>query len=224
MNYFNLLFVAAVLLFLSPATNAQTLNWGSIQNEQKHILTAHTGIEHSIVWGVGYSRKLNVGKFPVVAGASYSFASGKNLFDDSKLKLGGQINLWQWKAFQVSARLQGIARTTKNDFVRITGFGSDAALTAGVYKPKWFVAGEFGFDKSIVIHLKHGQAYKDNYAAVVDGWYEPDAGGNIYFGIQTGRSFSRSDITVKAGRMLTEQFKPMHALPLYFELGYNIKL
>ncbi|MCU0432138.1 MAG: hypothetical protein MUC87_01635 [Bacteroidia bacterium] len=222
MKFRNLIFAAAILL-ASPAVNAQTLNWAGIENEQKHILTAHTGIEHGIIWGVGYGRKLNAGKFPIVLGAGYSFASGKNLFDDSKLKLGGQINIWQWKAFQVSARLQGIARTTKNDFVRITGFGSDGALTAGVYKPKWFVAGEMGYDKSIVIHLKHGQAYKDNYAQVVDGWYQPDAGGNIYFGLTAGRSFGRSDITVKAGRMLTEQFKPMHALPLYFEIGYNLK-
>jgi hypothetical protein len=223
MNLFHTSLLSLVLLLTSVAAHAQPINWANTQSEHKHLLTAHAGIEHAIVFGAGYNRKLHAGKFLLLVGGNYSFASGKTIFDDSKLKIGAQIGLLNWNALHVSARLHGIARTTKNDFVRMTGFGSEAALTAGIYKPKWFTGAEFGFDKSIVIHLKHGQAYKDNYAAAVDGWYEPDAGGNVYFGLVAGRTLGRNDITLRAGRMLTEQFKAMHLLPFYFELGYNLK-
>ena len=93
----------------------------------------------------------------------------------------------------------------------------------GYYRPKWFVAGEFGFDKAIVTHFRHSKAYKDQYPGVVDGWYEPATGGNLYYGLQAGFSFRKQDIFLRAGKILTQDYKTTPMVPIYGQLGYNIK-
>jgi hypothetical protein len=93
----------------------------------------------------------------------------------------------------------------------------------GYYRPKWFAAGEAGFDKAIVTDLKHTSAYKEQYPGVVDGWYEPSTGGNFYFGLQAGYSLKKHDIYIKAGKTLTEDFKSKPTIPFYAQLGYNFK-
>ncbi|MGL5892747.1 MAG: hypothetical protein ACRC3B_22830 [Bacteroidia bacterium] len=221
MKYHHLILFLS-LFFVSTA-NAQTINWANLQEENKNIAGATFGIDYSISYGLSYGRLFTKQRLPTFINIEHSFASGKNLFDDSKTKIGAQVRLLEWKNVRVGIRAQGIYRMTKNDFVRLANFGSDVAGTVGYYKPKWFVAGEVGFDKAIVTHFKHSKAYKDNYAAVVDGWYEPATGGNFYFGVQAGRSFGRHDLTFKAGRLLTQEFKPNVLVPLYLQFGYNLK-
>lgn len=70
-------------------------------------------------------------------------------------------------------------------------------LVIGLYKTRWFVAGETGFDKAIVTHFKHSDLYKENSPLVQDGWYQPATGGNFYYGVQTGYSFKTADLTLK---------------------------
>jgi hypothetical protein len=107
--------------------------------------------------------------------------------------------------------------------VRLQNFGSDLSGIAGYYRRQWFISGEFGFDKAIVTHFKHAKAYKDQFPEVVDGWYEPATGGNVYYGLQAGVSFKKHDVYVRAGKMLSQDFKTQPLLPLYGQLGYNIK-
>lgn len=221
MKRLSLIFLMS-LLFVG-STTAQNINWASLQEENKNIVGASFGIDYSISYGLSYGRVFLNQRLPTIINIEHSIASGKNLFDDSKTKIGGQVRLLEWNALRVSVKVQGIYRMTKNDFVRLVNFGSDVSGTIGYYKPKWFVAGDVGFDKAIVTHFKHSQAYKGNYPGVVDGWYEPATGGNFYFGVQSGRSFGQHTITFNAGRLLTQKFKPDVQVPLYFQLGYNVK-
>jgi hypothetical protein len=94
---------------------------------------------------------------------------------------------------------------------------------AGYYRPRWFVSGEAGFDKAIVTHFKHSEAYKNQYPHVINGWYEPATGGNFYYGLQTGVSFRKHDLYLRAGKILSQDFKTPPTLPLYAQIGYNIK-
>jgi hypothetical protein len=91
----------------------------------------------------------------------------------------------------------------------------------GYYKPKWFVAGEVGFDKAIVTYFKHSETFKETiFTDVKDGWYEPSTGGNFLYGIQTGYSFNKSDITLNIGMVTTQDFKTTPLIPYYLMLGY----
>lgn len=210
-------------LFISNILKAQTINWRSLQNEQKHILNANAGWEYGFVYGIGYGYKLET-KIPIVLESALSFASGEVIFDDFKTKIGGQINLYQIENFHFNAAVHGIYRRYGNPLVTLQNFGADATAIIGYYKPKWFAAGEFGFDQAIVTHFKHKDIYKDVYPDVKNGWYEPTTGGNFNFGIQGGYSFDRSDLTLRAGKVMTEDFRTSPLVPFYLQLGYNYKL
>jgi hypothetical protein len=220
----NIKYLFSIALCLAAfASSAQTFNWGSLKKEQKHILNMNVNSEYGITYGIGYSYHLSF-KLPIILNSEYSFPSGKNITDDFKTKIGGQVDLFQAGNFHFIAKLQGIFRRYENDYARLLNFGSDLSGTVGYYKKKWFVAGDIGFDKAIVTHFRHSGLYKSNYPDVKDGWYEPSTGGNLYYGIQGGLSGKKFDVYLKAGKLTEQDFKTSPMLPLYAQLGLNIKL
>jgi hypothetical protein len=216
--------LAAILCVAAIQGFSQSLNWVSLKSKQKHIVHINAGWDYGLVYGTGYSYQLK-SKMPILINASFSFPSGSKLVDDFKTKIGGQVRLYRIHNFQFSASIHGVYRRYENPLIRLQNFGSEMTAVIGYYKPKWFLAGEVGFDKAIVTHFKHSQSFKDNvYANVKDGWYEPATGGNFVYGIQTGYSFKQSDITFKIGKVLTQDFKTTPLIPYYLQLGYNIKI
>lgn len=202
---------------------SQVINWESLDRQQRHIININAGAEYGFTLGAGYGYQLK-SKFPIVLNMEHSFPTGKELTDDFKTKIGGYIRLYQVNNFQLSAKIQGVFRRYENSLVSLLNFGSDMSGIAGYYRPKWFIAGEAGFDKAIVTHFKHSAAYKINYPSVKDGWYEPATGGNFYYGLQSGFSFRRNDVYVKAGKMITQDFSTTPLFPYYLQVGYNIRL
>jgi hypothetical protein len=202
---------------------SQTLNWAGLKKDQKHISNINAGVEHGVIFGAGYGYQLK-SRLPVVLNAEYSFPGGQKLFDDFKTKIGGQVQFYKTGNFDFSAKFYGVFRRYESDFTRLLNFGTDLSATAGYYKSKWFVAGEAGFDKAIVTHFKHSDRYKAIYPLVKDGWYEPSTGGNFYYGLQTGYSFRKTDIYIKAGKIITQDFKTLPLIPFSFQLGINRKI
>jgi len=217
------LIVFLISLLTSHISQAQAINWENLQENQKHILNVNAGWNYSFVYGLSYGYHLKT-KIPIILESSISLASGEVIFDDFKTKIGGQMNVYQIENFRFNASLHGIYRRYENPLVTLQNFGADASTTIGYYKQKWFIAGEFGFDKAIVTHFKHSDIYKDVYPNVKNGWYEPTTGGNFNFGVQGGYSFNRSDITLRAGKVMNEDFKSTPLIPFYVQLGYNYKL
>jgi len=211
-----------ISIAISGKVFTQTINWQSLKKEDKHIFTINSGFEFGLTYGVGYGHQLAT-KMPVVLNLEYSFPSGKNLTDDFKSKIGGKVRLYEIINFQFSVNISGVYRRYENNLVRMKNFGSDFSGVVGYYKPKWFVAGEVGFDKAIVTHLKHSQSYRDVFPGVIDGWYSPPSGGNFYYGLQTGFSFKQNDIYLKAGKVITQDFKTEPTVPFFAQIGYNFK-
>ena len=213
----------AVLLILSGNAFSQVINWKGLDKEQKHIINVNAGAEYGLILGAGYGYQLK-SKMPIMLNLEHSFPAGKKLSDDFKTKIGGYIRLYKVNNFQFGAKIQGVFRRYENSYASLLNFGSDMAGIAGYYKSKWFIAGEAGFDKAIVTHFKHSAAYKQIFPAVKDGWYEPATGGNFYYGLQTGLSFRRNDIYLKAGKVVTQDFSTTPLFPFYLQVGYNIRL
>lgn len=203
-------------------SHAQILNWASLQKEQRHIASINLGLDYGVTLGIVYGYQLKT-KLPIVAGIEYSLPSGKKIGDDFKTKVGGQIRWIRVGDFQFSTKVQGVFRRFENSYVRLNSFGSDLSGVMGYYKPKWFLAGEVGFDKAIVTHFKHSDLMKENFPTK-DGWYNPATGGNFYYGVQSGFSWRSHDLTIKVGKIITQDFKTEPLLPFYVQLGYNLKI
>jgi len=222
MKKFRISIFASSILFFNNSVTAQNINWGSLQKNDRHVLNVNTSLEYGWIFGAGYGYQLKT-KLPIVLSAEYSFPGGDMLLDDFKTKIGATFRFAKIDNFQFSAKLHGVFRRYENTLSRLVNFGSDMSVAGGHYKRKWHIAAEVGFDKAIVTHFKHSQAYKNNFPNVQDGWYEPSTGGNFYYGIQTGISFKQHDIYLKAGRMLTQDFRTTPLIPFYAQLGYNLK-
>ncbi|RFS16151.1 hypothetical protein [Emticicia sp. C21] len=219
----NTLKLIIVFCFITISfSHAQTLNWASLQKEQRHITSINIGLDYGITLGIAYGYQLKA-KLPVILVAENSLPSGKNIGDDFKTKIGGQIRWIRVGDLQFSTKVQGVFRRFQNNYARLNNFGSDLSGIIGYYKPKWFLAGEAGFDKAIVTHFKHPDLMKENFATK-DGWYEPATGGNFYYGLQSGFSWRSHDLTLKAGKIVTQDFKTEPILPFYIQLGYNLKI
>ncbi len=214
--------ISGMAFFMAVSTYSQNINWGSLTKEQKHIANVNMALDYGTTIGIGYGYQLNT-KIPIVLNSEFSVPFGDKLLDDFKTKIGGNIKLYEYKGFTASAKIQGVFRRYENELVRLLNFGSDISAIVGYYRPKWYAAGEVGFDKAIVTHFKHWDLYKENYPQVKDGWYEPATGGNFYYGLQGGYSFKKSDVYLRVGKLLEEDFKTSPMLPFYAQLGYNIR-
>ena len=217
----NILVTAFIVTSLS--SYSQTINWARLQKTDKHILNINAGIDYSLTAGLGYGYQLKT-KIPIVLITDYSMPFGDNLLDDYKTKFGATVRLIKADRFVFTAKVQGVFRRYESDYVRLVNFGSDMSVTGGYYKKKWFIAGEIGFDKAIVTHFKHTKIYKEVFPKVQDGWYEPATGGNFYYGIQSGLSFMKGDLTLRVGRIITQDFKTTPSLPFYAQFGYAVRL
>lgn len=223
MKTIKLLIVLVLPFCIYQKALAQKVNWNSLE-DSKHIINVGIGWNYSLSYGLGYAYQVNA-KIPLILNANFSIPSGENLLDDFKTKIGGQIVLLNKTNFKGSITLNGIYRRYENPLVRLQNFGSEMKGTFGYYKPKWFVATEIGFDKAIVTHFKHSETFKETiYHDVKDGWYEPATGGNFQYGIQTGYSFEKSDITINIGMVTTQDFKTTPLIPYYLMLGYNYRI
>jgi len=213
--------VAAILLFYcgSTSVSAQTINWRSLKKEEKLVTTINAGWDYGFTAGVGIGYKFNTG-LPLVVNGEFSFPAGKEVFDDFKTKLALQSEVLHWNNFSLSAKVAGIFRQYTSPLVRLSNYGGELSVAAGYYKPRWYIAGEAGFDKAITTRFKHTKEMRDNYPGVQDGWYIP-TGGNFLYGLQGGWSTGKNDIGIKIGKVLTQDFKTTPMIPYSFQLSYN---
>ena len=200
---------------------AQTINWSAFQNQQKHIINVNAAWDYAATIGLGYGYKLRT-EMPSVLTAQISIPAGEDLRDDFKTKIGYQVRLFQAGDLQASVIASGIFRQFHSDLVTLKNFGSEFKGLAGFYKRRWFVAGEFGFDKAIVTRVKSSNSNND-YQSGRDGWYVP-TGGNFQYGLQTGYSSKGLDLYLKAGKILDQYLKTSARVPFYAELGVNMRL
>ena len=212
--------ILAITLFYGSA-KAQSINWASMKEENKHVVNANIGWDYSVSYGLGYGYQFKIWKFPTIANLEFSFPSGDKLLDDFKTELGIQTRLAEFNNFQISTKIHGVFRRFECDMVRLINFGSNISVIAGYYRTNWFIATEGGFDKAIVTHFKHSQKAEYRYPDVVGGWYQPATGGNFYYGLQAGFSFWKYDIYLKAGKVTNQDFKTTPILPYYTQVGFN---
>ncbi len=203
---------------IANTVSAQTINWA---NPQKgHMVNANIGADYGITYGVGYGYKTG-GRFPLMGKLNFSVPSGDQLFDDFATQYGLEMAFFQWRRIRGTAAIQGIYRRFRNDLVTAKNFGAGLSVSLGVYKPRWFVAAEAGFDKAIVTHFQHSAAYEEEFPLVKNGWYNPATGGNFNYGLRTGLSLRNNELTLRLGSIVNEDFKSKPMLPFYLQLGFN---
>lgn len=201
--------------------SAQLYNW-SVMGERCQAVSFQTGLDNGIIFGAAYGYRLP-GRLPIIVSGEYSFPAGSSVADDHKVKAGVQARLLKAGSLRLSGELYGLYRRFNNDLTGMVNFGSYSAISIGWYRPGFFVAGQFGFDKAIVTHFRHHDSYRELFPDVQDGWYQPATGGNYSYGIAAGYSLARVDMNLRAGKAIAEDFKTRPFVPFYAVLGCNLR-
>lgn len=218
----NILTAIALVAALAQSMVAQTVNWKALHGDQQNIMQLNLGYDFGVTAQAGYGRKFDFIR-PVVVGLDFSLPMGNVLLDDFKLRLGAQVEVVEIGAFSASVKILSNFRRFENEMVRIVSFGSEFGAVAGYYTESWSAAGEFGFDKSIVSHLKHSDIMREFFPAIRDGWYIP-SGGNFYYGVQGSKTIGESlDITLRVGATKGQPKDEDAVLPYYLQLGLGFR-
>lgn len=192
-------FLLFLLSFLAVQTSqAQNMNWKWADSERPYYAHLNLGYDFGFTTQVGYNYFTTIKK-PVLLTVDYSLPMGKQLFDDFKFRLGGQVQALEYKNFVLSLKMLGNVKRYETEMVRMSDFGAETSLLMGYYKPKWHVAAELGLMKAFTSHVKHGDVIKENFPAVADGWYGP-SGGYYFYGLQAGKSITQGlDMSFRIG-------------------------
>ena len=176
-------------------------------------------MDYGLTFSLGFSKKINFRKTTLL-GIEYSFPSGENWIDDFKVRIGGQMEVIKVGHFSSTLKINGILRRFENSQARLVNWGGEIVGTFGYYKTKWFVAGEFGFDKAVITHVNHSKLANEQNFGLRSGWYIP-AGGNFSYGFQMGFGLGKADLTLRLGKVIGQDFVTNPSLPFYTQIGLN---
>lgn len=215
--------LAAAVMGGAEEAGAQgvVMNVGAWDSGRPNVLHAVTGVEYGMVAGLGYTRGFSVLGRTTLLTASVTLPVAGTDAGDYSTRLGTTVPLYGYDAWRVDLTLGGSMKGTRNSVSEMMSLGADGALIGGYYTPRWFVAGEGGYDGAIATHIDHTQGYRDHYEDVRDGWYV-DTGSNIRLGVAGGVTFGRYDIVARAGQA-RDRTGNNHMVPAYATLGVGFR-
>lgn len=186
-----------------------------------NVATLTSGTEHGLMVGAGYGHALVLADRLVLVGGDAMLGLGDLDTGDFRLRATALAPVIRASRWQVLCGLAATFRGTHNEMARMLDFGADVSVAAGYYAPRWFAAVDGGFDWAATTHIAPSDEYRMQvYAGARDGWYG-NTGGIIHAGVQGGVSFGRSDISLRAGRLLASDGAPA-MFPVYATLGYAL--
>lgn len=206
-----------VLPALAATEAAAQWNVARFATERNRVYSTF-GLDPAFVSTVGYGRVVPVFGRGVELSADAGVATAHLDLHDFRARVGAQGSLVRWRSVHLAGSATFITRGTENTVYRALGFGADLTGALGVYRPRWFTAGELGFDKAIITHVTNSDWYRTNvYPDAKDGWYL-DAGGTYHYGLATGYAIGRAELVARAGWRRTERWDAVTP-PMYATLG-----
>lgn len=213
--------LGAVLSAAAASDAAAQWNVARFGADQNRVYTTF-GLDPAFVSSVGYGRVVPVKGRNFQLTGDLGVVTASMDVRDFRARVGAQGSLASWGSVYLTGSATAIARGTENSIYQGFSWGADLTGGLGVYRPRWFAAGEFGKDKSIITHVTHSDWYREHvYKDAKDGWYL-DAGGTWHYGVSSGLSFGRTEVSGRLGWLRTEDFNDLMP-PMYASLGLGFK-
>jgi hypothetical protein len=214
--------VLLLAVLAARTAGAQEVNLARLGGEGQNRVSVRTGGEYGLVAGVGYSREVEALGRTMLLGADMTLPWAGLDAGDWRLRASALVPIVGGEHWKLAGIFAPTVRETTNDVARMTGVGVDVGAVGGWYARRWFAALEAGADWEIATYVKNSDRYRQIiYAGARDGWYRMP-GGNFRLGLQTGLSFSRFDVALRAGRLL-DVGGNSPPLPYYVTLGLTTR-
>jgi hypothetical protein len=218
---FSIMLGLLLSVFVAAEANAQW-NVARFDTDRSRVYTTF-GLDPASIGSLGYGRVLSLRGHDFQLTGDLGVVTAGMDARDFRARVGTQTSLVQWRSVHLTGSATFVTRGTDNSIYRGLNFGADLTGSLGVYRQRWFTAGEFGFDKAIITHVTHSDWYRNHYYPdAKDGWYL-DAGGTYHYGLAGGVTLGRTEIVGRVGLLRTERFKSL-ATPGYVSLGVGFGL
>ena len=209
--------LSAALSALVASDAAAQWNVARYETSRNRVYTV-VGLDPAVVGATGYGRVVTVRGHHFQITADAGVAGARMDAHDFRARVGTQTSLAHWRSVHVAGSATFLTRGTENSVYQGINFGADITGSLGVYRHRWFAAGEFGKDKAIVTHVKHSDWYRTyHYADAKDGWYI-DAGGTYHYGLASGVALGKMELAGRLGWQRTERFNELTP-PVYANVG-----
>lgn len=212
--------VAVVASALAAQTAAAQWNVARFDTDRNRVYTTF-GLDPAMIGTVGYGRVVPVYGHAFQLSTDVGVVTSRWDTQDFRARLGAQSSLMRWRSVHLTGSATFITRGTENAIYRGFNFGADVGGTLGLYRRRWFAAGEAGFDKAIVTHISHSDWYREHYyPGAKNGWYLT-GGGTWRTGVTGGVSLGRMELAGRFGTQRTERFNRLLS-PLYGSIGVGV--
>jgi len=179
------------------------------------------GLDPAFLPTVGYARVLSVFGHHVQLAGDVGIAIAEFDTRDFRARVQALTSIVQWRSLYLTGSTAVIGRGTENSIYRGYNFGVDLTGTLGLYRPRWFVAAEFGLDKAVVTRVTHSEWYRTYfYADAKDGWYR-NTGGTVHYGLTAGLTVGRVELLARYGMQRTEKLNELTP-PMYASIGLGL--
>ncbi len=195
---------------------AQVVAWYNPDQNSRHIMALHIGVDFGTVYGISYGYKFS-GKIPAVVGTELSTPFGKTFMDDFKAKLNVQTIFYPVNHLGISIKPGMIFRRYASEAAVLLNIGSELGTTIGYYRDKWSIAFEANYDHTHATLIEH-RLLKEYYSEIQDGWYG-STGGSFKFGLQGSYWLKSTGIALKAGKIFGQNFSEDPTLPFYADIS-----
>ncbi len=206
-----------LMMFSALTTLSQEINWRTINDDSKNMVSANFGADYSSYYGLSYGYHIKNSFTPLIIGTEFNLSFGNDVFDDWKSRTTIQTELWH--SGNLSWGLKGglIMRHFESDIARLFNMGADITTNFGYATATWAIVGTINYDRALATHIKN-DLLKEFYPAIQDGWYS-SSGGNFKFGIRASRSFKTWNTYMHIGKSFGQDFQDNPTLPFYAELS-----
>ena len=213
---------AGALLLSALVARDAAAQWNVARLEtHPNRVYATFGLDPAFVATTGYGRVIRLYGHDFQLTADIGLATAQLDTRDFRARVGTQTSLLRWRSLHLTGSATFITRGTENSIYKALDFGADLTGALGLYRRRWFVAGEFGKDKAIITHVTNSAWYKTYiYPDAKDGWYL-DAGGTLHYGLAAGLALGAMEIVARAGWLRTETWDQMSP-PVYASVGLGI--
>lgn len=213
-----LVYVTVMFTLLTAAAPAQVLPKVWSDSERGTMINFSVGLDYGATAHIGITHPLNW-ITPGAVSLDWSVPMGAIVFDDMNLRLGGIFQFFESGGFSGAVKLGTHYRTHQTILVTISGFAADAGILAGYSSPDWSVAGETGFEWSVLSRIQHSSVMHSMNPSIRDGWY-PNTAGHYYFGLSGSVAVvSRTDVTMRLGAVRSNDSISNPVLPFYMMIG-----
>ncbi len=213
----NIVVIITVLVFSLTNSMAQSLNWNTEEQNVNGQVYFSLGYNFGLTTQLGFAYKCMSQK-PILLFSDISVPQG-NEFNDFKFRAGMQMAVWNRNNVRTFVQYVGAINKYESNLVRQLGLSHNLALSMGIYKSRWSVAFNVGYEHTFLNKLGHSDVLRHVYPGITDAWFFNTAG-YWHYGLEASKKVGQKvELYMRMGATNARGIDVDAIVPAYLQIG-----